>query len=190
MDDFAGTQAPIHRLADPAEAVAALESAVPGLVSLRLPEPRNVDWRLVEAGLGTALPEDFKLLREFYPTFGLGDFLGFGGPERGGEQTWVQGLRETLEDVEEWCSEADLTVPVRPFPAAGGLLPWAGSNQGDLFLWATNPAGPQEWTVTVASRSSAWWHYTGGAVQFLADLVTGAVEPWALPRVRPDVARW
>ncbi|MFG3055461.1 SMI1/KNR4 family protein [Kitasatospora sp. NPDC048239] len=190
MDDFAGTQAPIRRLTDPAEAVAALESAVPSLASLRLPAARNVDWRQVETELGTALPKDFKLLRELYPTFALGDFLGFGGPERGHEQSWVQGLRGTLEDVEERCSEADLAVPFHPYPAPDGLLPWAGSNQGDLFLWATSPAGPQEWTVTVASRNSAWWNYTGGAVQFLADLVTGAVEPWALPRVRSDVARW
>ncbi|MGW4651239.1 SMI1/KNR4 family protein [Kitasatospora sp. NPDC004289] len=190
MDDFVGAQAPVRRLTDPAEAVAALESAVPGLVALRLPEPRNVDWPLVEAGLGTALPEDFKLLRELYPTFGLGDFLGFSGPERGHEQRWVEGARGSLEDLEELCSEANIAVPFHPFPAPGGLLPWAGSNRGDLFLWATGPAGPQEWTVTVASRSSAWWHYTGGAVQFLADLVTGTVEPWALPRVSPDVARW
>ncbi|GLW69414.1 hypothetical protein Kpho02_17130 [Kitasatospora phosalacinea] len=64
------------------------------------------------------------------------------------------------------------------------------SNRGDLLLWTTDPAGPREWTVTVASRSSAWWHCTGGAVQFLADLVGGAVEPWALPRVRPTAEEW
>ncbi|MFJ9777884.1 SMI1/KNR4 family protein [Kitasatospora sp. NPDC101157] len=190
MDDFAGTQAPIRRLSDPVEAIAVLESAVPGLASLRLPEARNVNWRQVEAELGTALPEDFKLLRELYPTFGLGDFLGVSGPERGHEQFWVQGMRSALEDVEEQCAQADLAVPLHPYPAPGGLLPWAGSNQGDFFLWTTDPAGPQEWTVTVASRSSVWWRYTGGAVQFLADLVTGAVEPWALPRIRSDVARW
>ncbi|MEK2490444.1 SMI1/KNR4 family protein [Kitasatospora purpeofusca] len=190
MEDLAGTQVPVRRLLDPAEAVAALENAVPNLAPLRLREARNVNWPRVEAELGTALPEDFKLLRERYPTFALGDFLGVGGPERGREQSWVQSLRESLEDVEEWCTEADLAVPLHPYPAPGGLLPWAGSNQGDVFLWTTSPVGPQEWTVTVASRSSVWWHYTGGAVQFLADLVTGAVEPWALPEVRPDAAAW
>ncbi|MFF3071339.1 SMI1/KNR4 family protein [Kitasatospora sp. NPDC057936] len=190
MDDLAGTQAPLRQLTDPSEALAALERAVPDLARLRLPEPRSIDWRLVEADLGVGLPADFRLLCERYPSFVLGDFLGLGGPEPGGERRWVEGLRETLETVDEWCAEADLDVPLHPYPAPGGLLPWAGSHQGDLFLWTTDPAGPEEWTVTVASRSSVWWHYTGGAVQFLADLVTGAVEPWALPKVRSQAGRW
>ncbi|MFD7735614.1 SMI1/KNR4 family protein [Kitasatospora phosalacinea] len=159
-------------------------------MSLRLPKTRKVDWPLAEAELGTALPEDFKLLCELYPSFGLGDFIGISGPASGHEESWAQSFRASLEDLEDLCAEAELAVPPRPYPAPGGLLPWAGSNQGDLFLWATDPAGPQEWTVTVASRSSVWWHYTGGAVQFLADLVTGAVKPWALPRVRPEATEW
>ncbi|MFI6985188.1 SMI1/KNR4 family protein [Embleya sp. NPDC050154] len=190
MDDFAGTQTPIRRLTEPAETIAELEQAVPGLAALRLSVPADIDWQTAETELGAVLPADFKLLRELYPRFVLGDFLGIGGPGPGRESAWVQGVRETLQIISEWCEEADLAVPLHPYPAPGGLLPWAESNQGDFFLWTTNPAGPQAWTVTVASRSSAWWHYTGGAVQFLADLVTGAVEPWALPKVRPDVVTW
>jgi hypothetical protein len=76
---------------------------------------------------------------------------------------------------------------MRPYPAPGGLLLWGGSNQGDFFLWTTSPTGPEHWTVTVASRNGCWWHYTGGAVQFLADLVSGALEPWGLPQVRPEI---
>ncbi|MER5350107.1 SMI1/KNR4 family protein [Kitasatospora sp. NPDC002551] len=187
MDDLVGTQAPARRLTDPAEAVGELERAVPGLAALRLPERRAVDWQVIETELGVALPGDYKLLRDRYPPFVLGDFLGFGGPDPGHERRWALGRIEGLEDVAELCEEADLAVPLHPYPHPGGLLPWAGSNQGDLFLWTTSPAGPDEWTVTVASRSSAWWHYTGGAVQFLADLVSGAVHPWALPRIRPEI---
>ncbi|MFG2919277.1 SMI1/KNR4 family protein [Kitasatospora sp. NPDC048298] len=187
MDDLVGTQAPARRLTDLHEALAALEAVVPGLSELRLPAPESIDWQLVEAGLGTALPADYKLLCERYRPFVLGDFLGIGGPTPGHEDRWLRGMREELETVGEWCEETDLTDPLHPYPTPGGLLPWAGSNQGDFFLWTTGPAGPQEWTVTVASRSSAWWHYTGGAVQFLADLVGGVLEPWALPRVRADV---
>ncbi|WP_145786565.1 SMI1/KNR4 family protein [Kitasatospora atroaurantiaca] len=190
MDDFAGTQSPVRRLTDPEEAIAELERAVPGLTALRLPGPKTVNWRVLEAELGAVLPADYKLLCELYPPFVLSDFLGFGGPMPGLEDIWVRGTREDLETIAEWCEEAGLAVPLHPYPTPGGLLPWAGSTQGDFFLWTTSPAGPQEWTVTVASRSSAWWHYTGGAVQFLADLVSGALEPWALPQVRPEVATW
>ncbi|MFJ5231871.1 SMI1/KNR4 family protein [Kitasatospora sp. NPDC088391] len=190
MDDFVGTQMPVRRLTDPAETIGELERAVPGLAALRLPEPCDIEWQVAETGLGVLLPADFKLLCELYPPFVLGDFLGVGGPAPGAEHAWAAGVRESLETVEEWCEEAGLAVPLHPHPAPGGLLPWAGSNRGDYFLWTTDPAGPDAWTVTVASRNSAWWHYTGGAVQFLADLVSGAVEPWALPTVRPHAVAW
>lgn len=190
MDDFAGTQTPVRRLTDPAEAITALELAVPGMTSLRLPAPQAIDWPALEAELGVALPADYKLLCELYPSFVIGNFLSVGSPEPGGETGWVQGTREELETIAEWCEEADLAVPLHPFPTPGGLLPWAVSPQGDFFLWSTNPTDPQEWTVTVASRSSVWWHYTGGAVQFLADFVAGALEPWALPQVRAEVVAW
>ncbi|QEV02659.1 SMI1/KNR4 family protein [Streptomyces viridifaciens] len=190
MDDFAGTQAPVRRMTDPIEMVGELESAVPGLAELRLPKPSSISRQVVEADLGVALPADSRLLCELYPPFVLGDFLGVGGPDPGGEHSWVQGTRETLETIAEWCEEAEPAVPLHAHPAPGGLPPWADSNRGDFFLWTTNPARPQDWTVTVASRSSARWHYTGGAVQFLADLVSGAVEPWALPTIRPSVVAW
>ncbi|WP_233289322.1 hypothetical protein [Kitasatospora sp. MBT63] len=111
-------------------------------------------------------------------------------PEPGGESDWVRATREELETVAEWCAEADSAVPLHPFPAPGGLLPWAASPQGDFFLWRTGPASPQEWTVTVGSRSSVRWEYTGGAVQFLADLAGGVLEPWALPPIRAEVVAW
>lgn len=47
-----------------------------------------------------------------------------------------------------------MSIGLRPYPAPGGLLPWAESNEG-------------------------------GAVQFLAELCDGTLEPWALPRSTP-----
>ncbi|GAA3893314.1 MULTISPECIES: SMI1/KNR4 family protein [Streptomyces] len=187
MDDFAGTQAPRCRLIDPAESVAELERVLPGLVAHRLPTPVHIDWLRLEGLLGTALPADYKLLCERYPAFELSDFMLVGGPRPGAEAGWVQDAHEELEIVAEWCEDADVAVPMHPYPAPGGLLPWSTSSQGDFFLWTTRPSGPQEWTVTVASRNGAWWQYTGGAVQFLADLVSGVLEPWALPTVRPEI---
>jgi hypothetical protein len=186
VDDLVGTQAPGCRSTDPAESVAELERVLPGLVAHRLPTPASVDWPRLESVLGTALPADYKLLCELYPTFELSDFLRVGGPAPGAEAAWAEDT-EDLEVLAEWLEDADLPVPMHPYPAPGGLLPWSSSNQGDFFLWTTSPAGPQEWTVTVASRNGAWWHYTGGAVQFLADLVSGVLEPWALPTVRPEI---
>ncbi|WP_377267902.1 SMI1/KNR4 family protein [Peterkaempfera sp. SMS 1(5)a] len=187
MDDLVGTQAPRRRLHDPTEALAEVERALPGMVERRRSTPKAINWVAVQTDLGTDLPSDYKLLCELYPAFEISDFLRSGGPEPGSEADWCEGARELLEIVAEWCADADLAVPLHPYPAPGGLLPWATSSQGDFFLWGTHPGDTREWTVTVASRNGAWWHYTGGAVQFLADLVSGSVERWALPAVHPRV---
>ncbi|KND25815.1 hypothetical protein [Streptomyces acidiscabies] len=44
---------------------------------------------------------------------------------------------------------------------------------------------PPGWAriVTVASRNLEWWHYSGGAVRFLAEWVSGTLKPWALPEL-------
>ncbi|WP_106436618.1 MULTISPECIES: SMI1/KNR4 family protein [Streptomyces] len=186
-DDLIGTQTPARRLTDPDEAIAALERAVPGLAAHRRPEPVALDWAVLEEGLGTALPADYKRLAEWYPNFVLGDFLLAGLPGPGQERHQLAGIRETLtEDLQDWW-EHDMTAGLRLYPAPGGLLPWAESNQGDMFLWSTTGDGPQDWLVTVASHNGGWWHYAGGAVQFLAELCDGTLEPWELPSIDRDV---
>lgn len=186
VEDLIGTQEPQQRITDPAAAVHALERAIPGLVEHRRPEPAPVNWRLLEEGLGTRLPTDYKLLAALYPTFTLGDFLVVGLPAPGAEHRRLHGIRDDLEIVQDWW-EADMSIGLRPHPAPGGLLPWAQSNQGDLFLWTTTTAEPDDWPVTVASRNGGWWNYLGGAVQFLAELIDGTLQPWELPPVRPEV---
>ncbi|MFE9623595.1 SMI1/KNR4 family protein [Streptomyces sp. NPDC006527] len=186
-DDLIGTQAPTRRITDPEVAVAALERAVPGLAGHRRSEPAVVDWAVIEDGLGTALPADYKRLAEWYPTFALGDFLLVALPEPGEEHRLLRGIRYDLEGVvREWW-EAGMSIGLRPHPAPGGLLPWAESDEGDKFLWSTSGDVPEQWLVTVASRNGGWWNYEGGAVQFLAEYCDGTLEPWALPPVRTDV---
>ncbi|MFE0604953.1 hypothetical protein ACFW2T_25665 [Streptomyces sp. NPDC058892] len=83
MEELIGTQRPTHRMLDPAGAMAALERAVPGLVALRRQKPADFDWRAIEAEVGRGLPSDFKSLSEWYPAFGLDDFLSVQLPSPG-----------------------------------------------------------------------------------------------------------
>jgi hypothetical protein len=173
-------------LLNPIEAVAALEAAVPGLLPHRRSAPAAPDWPAIEARLGVPLPTDFRVLSEAYPTFTLGEFLHVSLPLPGKEDAWVSGVESELEIVRDWW-EADMTIGLRPHPAPGGLLPWAESLSGDVLLWTTSGAVPDTWPVTVASRNGGWWHYTGGAVQFIADWASGDVEPWELPSLGSGV---
>lgn len=79
-----------------------------------------------------------------------------------------------------------MSLGMRPHPAPGGLLPRTGTEGGDLFLWITTGA-PDDWPVTVATRGGEWWHYRGGAVHFLAELVDGTLEPWEIPPLSRNV---
>lgn len=146
-----GTQTPVRRILDPDEAIAALESVVPGLFDHRRPQPAELDWALIENGLGTSLPADFKRLAEIYPSFTLDDFLLVSLPEPGEEVRRLRGMR----DGRAWWDSDDATRQRIPYPAPGGLLPWGESNEGDRFLWSSVESRPQQWRVTIC-LSERW----------------------------------
>ncbi|MGW8331060.1 hypothetical protein ACWGLE_24560 [Streptomyces sp. NPDC055897] len=105
----------------------------------------------------------------------------------GMELEWAKAALEEEEDTADLLDTDNLSGVLSAYPAPGGLLVWGSSFEGDTFLWTTDGTSPQEWKVTVATHNSDWWHYTAGAVQFTADLISGTLEPWGLPRVRPEV---
>ncbi|MGJ5892869.1 SMI1/KNR4 family protein [Streptomyces sp. V2] len=181
MDDLIGTQHPARHLA-PAEAVTALETAVPNLAHHRRTTPTPPDWTRIENTLGIGLPPDFRLLAELYPSFLLGDFLHAPLPAPGREPDWLAGVEGELETVRDWW-DSDMPIGLPPHPASGGLLPWGSSLSGDVFLWTT----AKPWLVTVASRNLEWWHYSGGTAQFLAEYASGMLEPWSLPELGAGV---
>ncbi|MFD0380262.1 SMI1/KNR4 family protein [Streptomyces sp. NPDC059525] len=184
-NDLIETQRPKCRITDPAEALAALERAIPGLVDYRRSVPAVLDWTLVEESLGTALPSDYKYLAEWYPTFAIGDYILVSLPEPGEEHLVHRGFQSTLDVLVDAWLEPDLGL--HAYPAPGGLLPWSESDESDKFMWSTAGETPQEWFVTVAGRGGAWWHYEGGAVQFLAELCDSTLEPWGLRIFDPEV---
>ncbi|MFG2310279.1 SMI1/KNR4 family protein [Streptomyces sp. NPDC048566] len=184
-DDLIGTQAPRTRITDPAEAVHRLEQAVPELTRHRRLEPAPINWSLMEEDLGTALPSDYKLLSELYPSFALSEGFIHVGLTKSGTERDNSGIFEGLQIVQDWW-QADMSLGIPPHPAPGGLLPWTDTEGGDLFLWMTTGA-PDDWPVTVATRGGEWWHYLGGAVQFLAELMDGTLEPWEMTDLTREV---
>ncbi|MEU3662490.1 SMI1/KNR4 family protein [Streptomyces sp. NPDC032940] len=179
------TQTPTCRLTDPAEALAALERAIPNLADCRRSAPAVHDWARVEEDLGTPLPSDYKHLAEWYPTFAIGDYILVNLPEPGEEHLVHRDFKSALDVLLDAWLEPALGLPAYPTP--GGLLPWSESDEGDKFMWSTTGDNPQEWVVTVAGRGGAWWHYAGGAVQFLAELCDKSLEAWGLRIFEPEV---
>ncbi|MGW2583857.1 hypothetical protein ACWCYZ_21405 [Streptomyces virginiae] len=182
MEELIGTQKPVRRILDPDEAIAALERAVPGLLRLRRRERAVFDWHAIEERIGTALPSDFKALTEWYPAFELDDFLGLCSPLPGEEGDWATAC------AREFAGEGP---ELRPDELASTVLMlWGNSKEGDEFFWSVLGDDPDHWPVTVGSHNSAWWHYEGGMVQFLAELCDKSLDPWALPTVEPELTGW
>jgi hypothetical protein len=86
---------------------------------------------------------------------------------------------------------SDMSIGLRPHPAPRTRWPACPgeSNEGDMLLRTTTGTTPDNWPVTVVSRNGGWWHYAGGAVPFLAELVDGTLEPRGMPPVRPAVTQ-
>ncbi|MFD5528317.1 MULTISPECIES: hypothetical protein [Streptomyces] len=186
MEELIGTQRPARRILAPDEAMAVLEHVVPGLVTLRRQRPAVFDWGVIEEEAGRTLPSDFKSLAEWYPAFGLDDFLSVMLPWPGEEAVRV-GAAGTPSERWHCDYPADLRPPEL---ISTTLIPWGASAEGDQFFWSVLGDDPERWPVTICSRNGPWWHYEGGMVQFLAELCAGVLEPWALPPVKPEITGW
>lgn len=143
-----------------------------------------MDWAALEAGLGTALPSDFRSLAEAYPVLLIDDFLMVSVPRPGAEASWASESREDeiLQDLYEMGDTQDYV----PYPQLGGLLGWAQSNSGDAVYWRTSPSDPDAWPVVVRGDNGDWSEFSVGAVEFLAGVYRRAIHVPGMPRDFPS----
>jgi hypothetical protein len=166
------------------------------------PKPREVggseDWKAVEAQLGTPLPEDY---RAFIVAFGTGTIDGFMmvfNPfsanrfvnliERGRAE-----LEAYVEVFQPPAGSPFLTggarkteLPHPVYPSPGGLLPFAGTDNGEIFFWKTAGA-PDQWTTVVyAARGPEYFEYPGGMTDLLGALLSRTTTCSVLPASFPS----
>lgn len=141
----------------------------------------TVDWALVEGRLGTALPTDYKRLVE---VFGFGAFDGY-------LTLWVPGapsgsdIVEHVEFLARWVEEHDgsLWKPYRLFPAPGGLLQWADTEQAASFHWLTEGPDPDDWPVLCTEDDYREWdRFDGSTAEFVFRLLTDPRHPHSTTR--------
>ncbi|MFG2353681.1 SMI1/KNR4 family protein [Streptomyces sp. NPDC048521] len=160
-----------------------LEAALASMTRWRVPGGRAVDWAALEAGLGAALPSDFRALAEAYPVLVIDDFLMVSLPTPGTEALWASGARE--DEILQDLYEMGDTEGYVPFPRPGGLICWAESNSGDSFYWRTSPADPDAWPVVVRTDNAEWFEFPVGAVEFLAGVYRRTIDVPGMPRDFP-----
>ena len=147
--------------------------------------PRESQWLAVERHLGTRLPTDYKQLVGTYGTGKIDDFIWLANPFSKSMPwfSWVCRTLGGLSAVRQ--SGGKKAVPHAIFPEPSGLLPWASSENGNVFYFRT--AGePDEWpTVVIEARGPRFDEVDDGATAFLAALLAKKHVSPVLPNSFP-----
>lgn len=139
--------------------------------------------------LGTPLPDDYK---EYVARYGSGvidDFLVVLNPFAANPNIrLVDAGAERRQALEELRSGFPLEYRHDVYPRPGGLLPFAITDNANVFYWKT--AGePNSWTVAVyEGRGPAFAEYAGGMAACLRALLERAVRLDVLPAGFPGRA--
>ncbi|MFE2918372.1 hypothetical protein [Kitasatospora indigofera] len=153
---------------------------------------RVIDWATVEAGIGSPLPSDYKVLAEAFPSFAVDEFLLVSTPRPGDESDFVVGVTSARELLEDEVSEDD--IPAEYLVAGddgqmAALLPCGGTPDGDEIFWNTAAEDPDSWPVVFRSRGGGWWTVQEGIVGFLEGIFSGRVVVPGLPPSFRETAR-
>jgi hypothetical protein len=138
----------------------------------------GIDWPAVESRLGHRIPGDYKGLVAQFPRGVFNDYLTIAIPGDNGDETdLIGGFEFVLEDLRNWRSDDPDAVPFQLYPEPKGLIPWAGSTQGETFFWLPEGVDPDGWhVVAVSSDGSGWWRFPGSATDFVTAVVTGTLR--------------
>jgi hypothetical protein len=140
------------------------------------------DWAVIEKQLGMRLPDDYRLIVESYGKGSFADFLNpiipFPDPAN-----FLCRLKDSiLRHERDLHAEYPDDFPFPVYPDAGGLFPWATTDNGDTLYWLT--AGePDCWQVVVwESRGPEHVIYPFGAAEFLQRWLSGTLECPVFPK--------
>ncbi len=139
--------------------------------------PSHDEFSLLERELATQLPTDYF---EFWRTYGAGaisDFLGVLRPQQRAQFKGFVGhaLHWLRLDAPKPRTNWD------PHPAIGGLIPWGGTDNGDVLCWRTI-GEPPEWTVTVLPpRTDVVDDYGLTMTRFLSRWIAGDLVVKSFP---------
>ncbi len=143
-------------------------------------------WPVIEEGLGTALPADYK---EFINLYGAGDFFGFlslvspfaldgSVPPDSLLYRWAEaGARNYAGMKEHFGGIAPEKFPFTAFPERNGLLAMGGYEYGGTIYWLTEGL-PDTWGIVAYDEEFFEFRsYPITVTGFLVEWINGTLKP-------------
>ena len=139
-------------------------------------------WEEIEREMGVQLPYDYKNFIDKYGTVNINEFIWVLTPFDKDEYV---NLIKRGQEISKAYIESSLNNPEyfkhEVFPIKGGILPWAYTENGDEIYWLT-VGKSDEWSIVVyESRSSDYYEYKIGMVEFIYGLISGKLICPAFP---------
>jgi hypothetical protein len=127
--------------------------------------PPAVDWEAARAALAAELPADYRAMVERY---GAGSIAGLGVLVPGHPNRHVDLLRQV--EPQRWALQYLIDQGIEQPYAPGDLLPWGIDEAGNCVWWLMQGSWP---VVANEARGEDWQRYDGGAVAFVAAILSG-----------------
>jgi len=141
------------------------------------------NWDEVEATLRTQLPDDYKQLIQSYGA----------GIIRPANCWFISPFHLPLlktgsfRKCIEQAKKNGYEIPFLVYPSPGGLLPWGGGDNGEVFAWLTGST-PASWdTIAFSPNCEGYlWLRNTSTVKCIADLLEGSspLFPSFFPKTR------
>jgi hypothetical protein len=113
------------------------------------PDPERERWSLVEKRLGLCLPASYKNMIDQFGESRWGDFLNILCPFSEIPNLNLMKKGQVILEADRTTRESwPAHYPLPLYPEAGGLLPWAATDNGDTLYWITE-ADPNEWPTVI-----------------------------------------
>jgi hypothetical protein len=155
-----------------------------------LPKPSNPietgnpdKWGEIEKCCKTLLPEDYKRFINKYGSGQIGGFINIFNPFSENEFINLMEQIKVRLDAVNYIKEnyGEEECPYSLFPQTNGLLPFAATDNGDVFFWKTTGV-PDKWTVVLnESRGSFFEEFQHNFSEVLKNLITGKIESKIIP---------
>lgn len=146
-------------------------------------------WDAVERQVGTALPPDYKAFIDRYGLGRIAEFLSVFTPfSDNPHANLLEQAKGQLSARRELSLILDEPLTFDLYPVSGGLLPFGGTDNGDVLFWLTQ-GKPEQWCVVVGdSRTLEHETHPTSVTIFLVDYLTGRLSSSIVPPMRPEVA--